>query len=72
MKQYCRYCTYLCYGDVPYCSVKNKVFSEQSCKTTNKCKDFSFNSIDAFGETSGYKPRPNHKKYEYCGNIINV
>ena len=57
MAQYCRYCSWLCYGDVPYCEFKG-VRSEESCKRTNKCKEFELNEIDAFGENEkGYVPR---------------
>lgn len=62
MKQYCRYCVYLCVNNVPYCDVKNKVLSESACKRPNNCKDFVFADVedeyqDAFGETMGYHPR---------------
>ena len=62
MKQYCRYCIYLCVNNVPYCDIKKKVKGESSCKRPNKCKDFVFANVepeyqDAFGETKGYKER---------------
>lgn len=58
MKQYCRYCNELTYGDVPYCSKRNKVLSEAYAKSRNRCKFFEFNPMDAFGENlNGYKPR---------------
>lgn len=62
MKQYCRYCVYLCVNNVPYCSAKKEFKSESSCKRPNQCKDFIFADVepeyqDAFGETAGYKPR---------------
>lgn len=57
MKQYCRYCAYLCVGDVPYCSVREQTMSDASAKRVNKCKDFGFCEIDAFGETDGYRPK---------------
>lgn len=66
MKQYCRYCIYLCVNNVPYCDIKKKVKGESSCKKPNKCKDFVFANCepeyqDAFGETNGYKERK-HKE----------
>ena len=62
IKQYCRYCSQLCYGDVAYCDV-NGVKSTESCKTPNNCKHFEFNPIDAFWENeNGYQPRK-EKKY---------
>ena len=64
MKQYCRYCNNLCVGDVPYCSVRDQVIPETRTKHANKCNDFEFNKIDAYGETKGYKPRKPRKKIE--------
>ena len=58
MKQYCRYCCYLVYGDWPYCEKKEKLMSESAAKLVNTCKDFALNPIDAFGENEkGYQPR---------------
>ena len=58
MKQYCRYCSHLVYGDVAFCQKKNWVKTYNSCKQRNKCKSFEFNPIDALGENlNGYKPR---------------
>lgn len=62
MKQYCRYCIYLCVNNVPYCNAHEEFRSRSSCKRANKCKDFIFCDApsdyqDAFGETRGYKPR---------------
>lgn len=70
MKQYCRYCIYLCVNNVPYCDAKKEFRSEASCKRPNSCKDFSFANVepeyqDAFGETNGYKERrPLQKQVE--------
>lgn len=57
MKQYCRYCAYLCVGDIPYCNVKEQTMSESSAKCVNQCRDFDFCEIDAFDETDGYRPK---------------
>lgn len=58
MKQYCRYCSWLVYGDVPYCRKDERVLSEAYAKRVNTCKDFDLNPIDAFGENEkGYRPR---------------
>ena len=58
MAQYCRYCTYMCCGDANWCSVKKRTFSDASIKSTNRCKDFELNPIDALGENPNeYKPR---------------
>ncbi len=47
MKQYCRYCSYCCCNNVPYCDLKNKYLTYKSIKHINKCKEFAFNKIDA-------------------------
>ena len=68
MKQYCRYCVWLHVNNVPYCDKKKEFRSKSSCTHTNNCKDFMFADVepeyqDAFGETSGYKPRkPKHSQ----------
>lgn len=70
MKQYCRYCSHLVYGDVCFCQKKNWVKTESSCKQRNKCKDFEFNPIDALGENlNGYKPRE-EKQVEINGQTL--
>jgi len=63
MKQYCRYCCSLCVGDVAYCSAKERVISEAAAKAQNRCSDFLYNPLDAFGgidrdgKTHEYAPR---------------
>lgn len=62
MKQYCRYCANLVYGDSCYCEKKKGCKSESSCKRPNRCRDFELNPIDAFGENPNeYKPREKRK-----------
>ncbi len=63
IKQYCKYCAYMCVGDFNYCEKHNKSYSDSSIKTTNKCKDFVFNEISAIsGEI--YKPHQEKKKVD--------
>lgn len=58
MAQYCRYCAYMICGDVNYCEARLTAYSNKHIKSTNRCKEFEFNPIDALGENSdGYKPR---------------
>lgn len=58
MRQYCRYCANLVYGDSCYCEVKKKCLDYDNCKRVNKCKSFELNPIDALGENpKEYKPR---------------
>ena len=73
MKQYCRYCVYLCVNNVPYCDAHKEFRSKSSCIHTNKCKDFIFANVeheyqDAFGETNGYHPR-SPRKTQYDGQM---
>ena len=58
MAQYCRYCNNLVTGNGTYCTFHMKELSDSYAKRTNKCKDFEFNPIDAYGENEkGYTPR---------------
>ena len=69
MKQYCRYCANLVYGDSCYCEKKRWVKSYASCKRPNKCKDFELNPIDALMENpKEYKPRA--KRIEDCQQTL--
>lgn len=62
MKQYCRYCAYMCCGDANYCEKNKKCYSEEKIKQVNKCKDFIFNESDALGTGNTYKPRKKKRK----------
>lgn len=58
MKQYCRYCANLIYGDSCYCEIKRECLNYDACKRPNKCKSFELNPIDALQENPReYKPR---------------
>lgn len=75
MKQYCRYCIWLCVNNKPYCSKKNEFRSESSCKRANDCEEFELAECepeyqDAFMETKGYIPR--EKKKKQCDGQINL
>ena len=78
MKQYCRYCVYLCVNNVPYCDAHKEFKSVSSCKHTNNCKDFVFVEAepeyqDAFGETNGYHPRsPRSPRMKQCEGQMNL
>lgn len=56
MAQYCRYCSWLCVGDVAYCGKLKKTMKEKQAKHTNHCKWYDLNTIDAFSDYM-YKPR---------------
>ena len=68
MKQYCRYCSNCCCGDICYCCVKKQTMSDEKAKRVNHCKDFEFNPLDVFGgfDKDGnpltYHPRKNKPK----------
>ena len=63
MTQYCRYCGHLVCGDANYCTEQNRTMSDAVAKSPNRCHDFAFNPIDAFGENEkGYQPRKPKKK----------
>ena len=62
MVQYCRYCSHLCTGNGIWRSAKQKEIAESTSKSKNNCKLFSFNPVDAFYETDGYKPREPKQK----------
>lgn len=62
MVQYCRYCNNLVTGNGIYCTEKNKIIAENTAKTTNNCKLFIFNRMDAFYENmDGYKSKKTPK-----------
>lgn len=62
MKQYCRYCSWLCVGDSNYCERRKQCLSDSYCKRVNKCKYFEFNEIDAFDLEKVYHPKSEKEK----------
>ena len=69
MTQYCRYCGYLVCGDANYCSKRERTVSDAVAKSPNRCHDFAFNPMDAFGENKkGYISR-NPKKKQCDGQM---
>lgn len=57
MKQYCRYCSYLCTGNGTWCEKKQKEIADSTAKTENHCKQFLFCELDAYDITKKYKQR---------------
>lgn len=57
MAQYCRYCSFCVYGDVPYCVDHNKVLTDKMIRRTNKCKDFNLSDLGDVESGRQYKPR---------------
>ena len=71
MTQYCRYCGYMVVGDANYCSKQERCISDAAAKSPNRCHDFAFNPVDAFGENEkGYQPRKPKKKQ--CDGQVNL
>ena len=63
MAQYCRYCSWFVTGNGNYCEKKCFEPSNSYAKSTNRCKDFDLNPIDAYGESpNGYQPRKPKQK----------
>lgn len=61
MNQKCRYCANCIVGDVAYCDLKHKTMSDAAAKRINKCAEFEFNQMDAFGEKDYQEPRAKAK-----------
>lgn len=74
MNQYCRYCGYMVVGDVNYCSIQERTVSDAAAKSPNRCHNFAYNPIDAFGENErGYQPRkPGKPQNVQCDGQISL
>lgn len=62
MRQYCRHCGYLTVNNVPWCEKREEAISGAAAESPNRCHDFAYTPVDAFGEKSGghgkgYTPR---------------
>ena len=63
MAQYCRYCSHFITGNGNYCRKKQIEPSDRYAKSTNHCKEFDLNPIDAYYENlKGYRPRKPREK----------
>ena len=56
-KQYCRYCSFCIYGDVPYCTDHDEVLSDRKIRQENHCKDFDLSALGDVESGRQYKPR---------------
>jgi hypothetical protein len=65
MKQYCRYCIHLAYGNGTWCKEKKTEMSESAIRKANNCKDFEFCELDAITGVTIYKPRKTRTKKNY-------
>lgn len=57
MRQYCRYCVYMCVGDVPFCRIKQETMPDKRAKNVNNCKQFELCEVDAYDLKRRYRPR---------------
>lgn len=63
MAQYCRYCSHFVTGNGNWCDVRKIEPSDRYAKSTNRCRLFDLNPMDAFFENEkGYQPRKTVKK----------
>lgn len=70
MAQYCRYCEWFVTGNGNYCTKRMIEPSDRYAKSTNHCKHFRLNPMDAFMENEkGYQPREPKAK---AGNQIKM
>ena len=69
MKQYCRYCSWLCYGDVPYCTLKELVKTDASIRTVTTCPEFALSPLGDVESGKMYHPREKHKEDVLEGQI---
>lgn len=56
-KNYCRYCSFLCYGDVPFCTLKEQVKTVASIRTPTNCPDFDLSPLGDVESGKMYHPR---------------
>lgn len=63
MAQYCRYCSHFVTGNGNWCDARKIEPSDRYAKSTNRCRFFDLNPMDAFFENEkGYQPRKTAKK----------
>lgn len=73
MRQYCRYCCWMAVGNASYCTKQERRISSAAAKSPNRCHDFAYNPIDAFGENEkGYQPRVPGKKKTQCDGQMSL
>lgn len=57
MTQYCRYCSFCCYGDTAYCTEHDEVLSDRKIRQVNRCKDFVLSELGDVITGKPYTPR---------------
>ena len=65
MKQYCRYCIHLAYGNGTLCGEKKTEMSESAIRKANNCREFEYCELDAIksGRWQMDKQPQNTKSY---------
>lgn len=54
--QACVYCSFMCIGDVNWCSEHERAYADSTIRGGNRCKDFEFNEINAEHPDHIYQP----------------
>lgn len=62
IKQYCRYCAFCCYGDIPYCTYFDKELSDSGIRKQNHCKAFDLSPLGDVESGRQYQPREHRRK----------
>lgn len=62
IKQYCRYCSFCCYGDIPYCTHFDKELSDSGIRKQNHCEAFDLSPLGDVESGRQYQPREHRKK----------
>ena len=55
--QYCRYCAFCIYGDVPYCTDHGDVLTDKGIRQVNHCKEFALSALGDVITGRKYTPR---------------
>lgn len=69
VKQYCRYCSWLIYGDAPYCMAKDLVKTDASIRRVIVCPEFALSPLGDVETGKMYHPRQERKQGAMDGQI---
>lgn len=72
MKQYCRYCSFCCYGDAPYCTAKETVLSESTLRKVNHCKEFDLSPLGNVETGKPYQERQHLPAKKSAGEQMRI
>ena len=68
IKQYCRYCSFCCYGDIPYCTFYEKELTDKKIRQQNRCVAFNLSPLGDVESGKHYQPR-GRKQKEFDGQM---